>query len=463
MAPVVLPSFTRLTLDPKVVMASLAVALGLGVLSALTPLLGNAFVPSFPGGTGRGQTASRSQLRSARVLTVSQVALAVVLVAGAGLLGRSLLALVRADPGFEVGGLIAARAHLGSSRYDTGPAVAAVSHAMAERLAALPGVTGAAVSQTDLPPRGSGLNWEMEIEGRPVQTEQDRIPTNWHRVTPGFFDVLKIPLRAGRAFTESDSAGATPVAVVSESFARRHWPEGKALGRRLRSLWPEDDGSPAPWLEVVGVVADVRYREPLAEGRVQPDVYRPLAQKPALDPRHVYLVVRAAGHAADLAPAVRNAVAELDPEVPVYEVATMEERFFALVSGPRFLASIMGGFAAVGAGLAALGLYGVTAYGVARRRREVGTRVALGAQPAGILALFLGGAARLAVFGIVLGVAGAAALSRTVGALLYGVSPADPLVLVATAALVGLLSLAATWLPARRALRVDPAEALRSE
>jgi predicted permease len=460
LSPVELPSFTRLGLEPAVALVSFTAALVLGVVSSLVPLgLGAA---SFLEGAGRGHTETRPQLAAAHAFTISQVAFAVVLVAGAGLLGRSLRAQARSETGFEVEGLLTARAHLGSSRYETGPAVARVCQDLVERLEAWPGVEGAAATQSDLPPHpGAGLNWEMEIEERPVDRSRNRTATNWHRVTPGFFGVLRVPLRAGRVFTPDDTAQAPMVAVVSESFARHHWPEG-ALGRRLRSLRPEDDGSPAPWLEVVGVVGDVRYRDHLAPGRVQPDVYRPLAQSPAMDPRHVYLVARGKRVSA-LAPALRGAVAEVDPEVPVYEMSTMADRFGALLAVPRFLATVLAAFAALGAGLSALGLFGVTAYGVVRRRREVGTRVALGARPARILGLFLVGASRRAASGIVIGTVAAALLSRTLQAFLYGVGPADPLVLGGTAVLVGVVALAATYVPARRALRISPAEALRAE
>jgi putative ABC transport system permease protein len=325
------------------------------------------------------------------------------------------------------------------------------------RVRALPDVESAAVVMLR-PLWGTvGMDWRYTIEGQ-SEGEVARNPSvNMETVSADYFRTMRIPVQRGRAFTDADAEGQPGVVVVGEALARRAWPGQDPIGKRLKIPLPETPYD-KQWLTVVGVVADARYRE-LPQGRL--DLYMSYLQAN----HHVqHLMVRTRSRDwAALGPAIRAAVYAIDSAQPVSEVVTMRQVVDDALGGPRFAARLFATFAVAAASLAALGLYGLLAYSVTRRRREIGVRVALGARPVDVSGLVLREGMSLALAGIAVGVVAAAAGSRLLGSLLYGVGPLDPVTFASAPALLATVAAAACLLPARRARRVDPVEALRSE
>ncbi len=394
-------------------------------------------------------------------LVTAEVALSLTLLIAAGLLTKSLFALQHVNPGFRPDQLLTLRISLPRQQY--GPPngapenhqAAAFYRQLLERLESTPGVTAAGVS-TRLPLAGGPGADPFSIEGRPYASSGPvRQVVHSQVVSPGYFRAMGIRLAAGRLFTERDAPGAEPVVIINETMARGFWPDPQdpPLGKRIVL------GAPRPgsvWLTIVGIAGDVRIagldRTPL------PQMYVPLPQSPA---RSVALVLRASGDSATLAGLARAAVASLDPEQPVYDVRTMEQRLAATLAPPRFQTFLLGSFAVLALLLASAGIYGVVSYGVARGTREMGIRMALGAEPAGVRALVLRRGLTPVLVGLALGLAAALALSRVLSSLLYQVSPADPLIFATAPLALFLAALAACYLPARRAARIDPMSALR--
>jgi putative ABC transport system permease protein len=320
----------------------------------------------------------------------------------------------------------------------------------------LPGVESAAIV-TLRPLWGTvGMDWPSTIEGQSKE-EAGRNPLlNLETVSPDYFKTMGIPVRQGRSFIPADAAGQPGVVVVSESLARRYWSGQDAVGKRLKIPLP---GTPYndQWLSIVGVVGDARYRE-LSAARL--DLYMSYAQA---NHRPHHLVVRTRNEPTTLIASIRGVVRGVDPEVPVTDALPMSEAVSAALGGPRFAARLFGSFALVALGLAALGLYGLMAYSVSRRTREIGVRMALGARAAHVRALVLGEGLRLAGLGIGVGLAAALAATRLLKSLLFEVGTTDFWSYAAGPALLALVAIAACLLPARRAMRVEPAAALRSE
>jgi predicted permease len=276
------------------------------------------------------------------------------------------------------------------------------------------------------------------------------------RVTPGFFDAMGVPLLRGRGFTDADRADAPPVTIVSESFARRYFPDGDPLGQRLRIGGVRDDAS--PWWTIVGVAGSVRSRA--LDRQPEPEIYLPFAQRAS---RGMSLVVRTAGEPAAVMPLLRDVVGSLDPDLPVSQVATARELARASLASQRFLGSLLGAFAGLALLLAGVGLNGVIAFTVRQRVREIGIRLALGARPGDVLGAVLGRGLRLTAVGLAIGAGGALAAGRTLRGLLYDVSPTDPGTFAAVGVVLTATALFACYWPARRAARLDPVEALRHE
>ncbi|MFY9550833.1 MAG: FtsX-like permease family protein, partial [Thermoanaerobaculia bacterium] len=381
------------------------------------------------------------------------------LLVAAGLLVRTLWRLQQVDPGFDPKRVTMASLWLPQpnipedGRYFKDGAQVTLFKRILERVAALPGVTHAAAA-TRVPFGLSRANLAFQIEGR----DPDRGGAGGAElssVSTEYFRTLGIPVVQGRAFMDGDRETAAPVVIVSESFAHRFFPGEDALGRRIRQ--PGRNGF-GPWMPVVGVVRDVKSQALDAEDR--PTIYRPMLQAPSLS---MTLLVRGGGTPGALGAAIEKEVRAADPELPIYAVRTMDEAMASTVSQRRFAMRLLLLFAVTALLLSAIGVYGVMAFSVAQRRHEIGIRMALGARPRDVQRLLLTQGARLALLGVGIGLAGAFLLTGALSALLYGVSPRDPVTFAGIAALLTGVALAASYLPARGASRLDPIRALRSE
>ncbi|HJQ32689.1 MAG TPA: ABC transporter permease [Pyrinomonadaceae bacterium] len=399
------------------------------------------------GDGGRG-----GRLRSA--LIVSEVALSLVLLAGAGLLVKSVMRLRAVDAGFNTSNLLTMNLSLPSSRYPDGASRAAFFDNLTRRLEELPGVEAAAFTSV-LPLSRNFDGRSLAVEDHPVPRGQE-ISVDLYITTPGYLRAMQIALVDGRALDERDAKDAPQVALVGETMARRLWPGQSPLGKRVK--FPGSEKNQQPWRTVVGVVRDVKQYGLDREDVMQ--MYLPEAQFPV---SFMALVVRSKTDTSSLLGSVRREVAAADKELAVFGVATMEQLLADSVALRRFAMLLLGVFAAVAVALAGVGIYGVISYSVAQRTREIGVRIALGARPRDVLRLVLGRGLMLAGLGIGLGLAGGLALTRVISSLLFGVGARDPLTFATTAALLAAIALLACLAPARRATKVDPMVALRYE
>ena len=397
----------------------------------------------------RGAGSGSRRLSSALVIT--EIALAMVLLVGAGLLIKSFWRLVNVDAGFAAENVLTLQLQLPEKEYAEEQRVAAFYNQLLQRVQTLPGVQSAGLVNA-LPMRGVFMQGLM-VEGAPPPNPGPRPITAFRVTTPGYFSALGIPLLNGRIFQPSDQAGTEAVVIIDQVTARQRWPEGQALGKRLKLGGPQE-----PWLTVVGIVGDARYHG--LDRRVFPTVYVPHAQTPF---RGMMLAVSTAANPQALVPALREQVAALDRNLPVAKIQTLEQIVAQSVTQPRFNLLLLGAFAALALALAALGIYGVISYSVTRRTRELGVRMALGAQASDVLRVIVGQGLKLALAGVLLGLGGAFSLTRLMKTMLFNVSPTDPLTFVALALLLTAIALLACWLPARRATKVDPLAALRHE
>ena len=464
-APPTLPRLDAVHTDGWVLGFTLLVSAATGFLFGLAPALQAArpdLTVALAEGGRSGSSAARQRFR--RGLVVAQIALALMLVTSAGLLIRSFVHLRGVDPGFDPTHLLTAEVELSAVRYDSPARIRGFYAELVDRLGALPGVdSAAAVRALPMTGRLEIGDWSFVIEGRHADppVPADRINADWQSLTPGYFETLRIPVLQGRAIEPRDRAGATPVVVVNRTLARQAWPGENPIGRRILL---GGGGVDSVWRTVVGIVGDVRHRGLTAAPR--PEMYLPYDQFPAgtgTPQRTMRLVLRTAGDPAALAGPVRAALAELDPAVPLVEVQTMEQALGAWAAERRLTMLLVAAFAALALTLGAVGVYGVMAHLVVQRTREIGIRIALGAVPREILGLVLGQGAGLAVAGVALGLAGALAASHLLARLLFEIRPTDPATYAGTAlTLLGVAALAAL-VPALRATRTDPVEALRSE
>jgi putative ABC transport system permease protein len=437
-----------ITIDRRVLGFTLLISLATGVLFGLLPALRlshpNLNVSLKEGGRGSGLHGHG--LRSA--LMVSEVALAIVLAVGAGLLIRSFVKLLNVDPGYRAENLLTARLALPPRYRDNAQRVQFYERVL-QRLAALPGITSVGAT-THLPLTGYNMGSTLRVEGRTPQPGEREPGAPVARVNPDYFRTMGIGLRAGRLFNDGDTEGAPNVAVLSETLARRLFSDADPLGKRLAVGGLNTT--------IVGVVNDIRYTG--LDGEVEQAVYLSYRQLPRAG---MVLVLRGAVEPSSLVPALRNAVHEVDPALPVYDVLTMDERLSNSVAARRFNLLLLGGFAALALVLAGVGVYGVIAYVVTQRTHEIGIRMALGAQSADVVRLFIKQGMALVLLGVALGSAGAFALTRLMSGLLFDVGANDPLTFAGVALLLSLIALVACYLPARRAARIDPLVALRHE
>jgi predicted permease len=454
--PVAYPAWLVFDVDWRVLSYALAMSTLTGLLFGLVPALRatrRAVAPTLRA-SGRGSSAGAGARRLRDGLVVAELALSLVLLAGAGLMVKSMLRLQTVDPGFQPAGVLAARVRLGGARYDAVPARTALLDRATERLRALPGVVGvSAVSAAPL--SGSSSSSSFAVQGRDVPEGQEPVAET-RAVRAGYFAALRMPLLAGRDFTEIEAGDTTArVVVVNETMARRWWPGQDPIGRRLSI---GGSGPDAPWLTVVGVTRDVRQRR-LGQA-AEEQLYLPFAAEAR---REMTLLVRTAGDPAALAPALRREIGALDPALPFVDLDTMTAVVHRSLWLQRLYGVLFGAFAGAAVLLAVVGVYGVIAYAVAQRVRELGVRMALGARPRDVAALMLRDGARLAGVGLAIGLALALGVTRVLGAALQGVSPHDPAVFLGVTTVLGAAALAASWIPARRAARVDPAQSLRAE
>ncbi|WP_224366443.1 ABC transporter permease [Hyalangium versicolor] len=449
-----LPRMGEVGLDGRVLVFTLAVALGTGILFGLAPAL-HASSPDLgavlrQGGGGRS-LASRDRSRSA--LVVGEVALAVMLLIAAGLLLRSLWSVQAVELGFKTDHALTWEMTLPPGKYAEDARKAAFFENVLEQISALPGVESAG-SVSDLPMGGgSDVQLTFDIEGRAPPAAGESQVLGFQVITPGYFQTMGIPLRQGRDITSTDREGSQGVAVLNEAAVRRFWPGQAPVGQRIRV-----GGEETPWLTVVGVVADVRHGGPTRE--VRPEAYVASLQRPNTTMR---FILRTEREPLALAPMVREVVSRLDADMPIAKVSTLEEVVAATMARQRFLTLLVSVFAGLALVLASVGLYGVISYIARQRTQEIGIRMALGARPRDVLRLVLVQGMSLALGGVGLGLVGAWAASRALGSLLFNVSATDPLTFGTLALLVTAVALVATWLPAWRAMRVDPLVALRSE
>jgi predicted permease len=445
---------TPIVIDPEVLAFTLGISVLTGILFGLAPALSAArpdVAARMDGGARVGSDGpSRGRLRN--VLVVTEIALALVLLAGAGLMLRTVAALEHVDPGFPLDGAATFELSLPAMRYPTADSQREFHRETVERLSVIPGAAAAAAINS-LPLSGTSTNGDFEIAGRAAFAPGQAPLTYYRVVTPAYFAATQIPIRRGRAFSDSDRDGALPVALVNETMARRFFPSENPIGQRIRIRWGGDEA----WREIVGVVADVRDRQ-LDDGPVA-ETYLPYEQHPLST---MWFVVRATGDPDRLLEPIRRSVRALDPELPVSRLAPLTQVAEDAVLPRRQSTRLLGLFGGLAVGLAALGLSSVLAYSFAQRRREIAIRLAVGADPRDILRLVVREAFRLARIGIVAGLLGALALTRLLAGQLYGVRTTDPLSFGAAALLMAVVALASSALPARRAARLDPLATLRS-
>jgi putative ABC transport system permease protein len=465
-APPSVPRLDAVGIDLRVLGYTVGVTLLTGILFGLAPAL-HAVRGDLTGALtdgGRAGTAGRGRQRVRHALVTGQVAVALVLVTGAGLLVQSFLRLRQVDPGFVPERLLTARVELSPVRYDSNDVRRRFYENLLGRLRSIPGVRSAAAARA-LPMTGLREigDWSFILEGQAASPPlpSDWHPADWQVVSPGYFETMGIPMLKGRDFTATDRLGAPGAMIVNRTLARQVWPDGDALGRRVLLGGGDAD---SVWRTVVGIVGDVRHRGLTASPR--PEMFLPYAQFPAGTgnaPPSMHVVLRAAGDPSALATGLGAAVAALDPDVPLSGVQTMEAAMGSWAAERRLIMLLVSGFALVALVLGSVGIYGVMAHLVAQREREIGVRMALGALPGQILSLVVSQSAWLVGGGIVAGTIGALAVTRLLTGLLFQVRPTDPLTFIGTALVLVVAAACATLVPAVRAVRTDPAHALRSE
>jgi putative ABC transport system permease protein len=454
------PRLAQARVDGPMLGFMLAITLAAGLLFGLAPALRLAARPPHaPLKEGRTGGVHRDRLRS--TLVVAEIALALLLLTGAGLLLRSAAALNRVEPGYDPTGVVAARVSLPTTGYEAPEQARTAFERLAQRLSAAPGVSASGVAS--VAPLEGGSSNGLTPEGHPFDIAS-AINSDLRIVSPGYLAAMRIPLHRGRGFTDEDREGAPLVMIINDRLAREAFPGQDPIGKRIACCSSDSDGGPS-WKTVVGVVADVRARD--MSQPAEPEFYLPLAQAP--DPawdwiqRSMTVAARGSGDPIRLVPGLREAVRGVDPAVPLYQVGTMDDRITRSLAQARFSTALLTAFGAVALLLAAIGVFGVISYGVSQRTREIGVRVALGADTGDVVRLIVRHGARLAGAGLLIGLGAALVATRLLGALLYQVSPTDPPTFVIGATVLGLSALAAAALPALRAARLDPATALRAE
>jgi predicted permease len=445
-----IPRVLEVRIDPMALAFSLLVTVLTGLAIGLLPAwqAARVNVNETLKEASRGSTGGGQRLRAS--LLVAEVSLSLVLLIAAGLLLTSFARLQRVEPGFEPEGIFTAQIVLPPPRYDREKLVAFYEQ-LYQRLSTLPGSTSAALTDR-LPLTGAQTPAPVAVVGRPVPPMSERPNANRHLVSPKYFSTLGIPMRAGRDFDERDSARVPHVAIVNETFARRYFPGEDPIGRTLIT------GMGQLPSQIVGVVADVR--STTLNAPPEPDYFLPALQRPET---FTNILVRTNVAPVAMAPVVRDALRTVDPDLPLLQPQALSTRIAQTVADRKLALVLLAGFAVLALVIASLGVYSVMAHLVAFRTSEIGIRMALGASPRLVMRMVLGHSRRLTIAGIVLGITGALAVSRLMQQTLFEVDSADPLVYVAVSTTLLLVAECASWFPARRATRIDPVIALRSE
>ena len=456
-----LPQASAIAVDGSVLAFTLGVSFAAGILAGLVPAfrLSNVNVSeALKQGTRTSSDAGGNRTRG--VLVVSEVALSLMLLVGAGLLIRTLWALRQVDPGFDPHNVVAVIPSISRTTFPQAAQEIAFYQQLSDKVKAVPGVESAAV--LDSLPLDGGSNQPIQIEGRPVQAMADQPEVSVRMSSSGYFHTMHIPLLRGRDFGDQDTANSPGTIIISQSLAQRFWPNEDPVGKRLTLTF-----TPGKIREIVGVVGDIKDRG-LDSAEPAAMLYLPLAQLTS-PPNFAWrsfpfwLVVRAHSDAASVTPATINAIHQLKSELPIGDVVTMETFIANTLSQQRFNMLLLAVFAGVALVLAAIGIYSVLAYTVRRRIREIGIRMALGAQTRDVVQMVIAEAMRPTVLGVAIGVAGALALGRFISSLIYGVKPTDLETFTAVSLLLVLVSFLASVIPAYRATRVEPVSTLREE
>jgi putative ABC transport system permease protein len=445
-----------ITIDPRVLGFTLAISLLTGVVFGLAPAL-HASSPDLneslkEGGRSSGPGASRNRLRGA--LVVSEVAMALVLLISAGLLLKTVIRLREVNTGFNPENILTMNVTLPNAKYPKAPAWIAFYNQLIERIQLLPGVKAAGVTSV-LPFSGNFDGRSLAVESRP-KPRGEEIDVDLYIATPGYLQVMGIPLLEGRSLTEQDVESSPLVALVNQTMAEELWPNAGAIGKRIK--FPGSEKRPQPWRTVIGVVSDVAQKG--LDKKPPMQIYLPESQSPT---SFMTLVVRTGSDPAGMTPAIRNEILAIDKDQAVYQIATMEQLLADSISLRRFSMMLLIAFAGVAVTLAAVGIYGVISYSVTQRTREIGVRMALGAGRNDILKLVVAQGMILTVTGIGIGLAGAFGLTRAITSLLFGVSATDPLTFAVISVVLAGVALGACFVPAWRATKVDPMIALRYE
>jgi predicted permease len=444
--------------DTRVLLFAFAVSVLTGILFGLAPALltSRQDVTGALKETGRSTTASVTGHRIRKILVTSELALALVLLVGAGLLIKGFSRLRSANPGFNPAGVLTMYLQLPTSRYAEVPKQTQFRRELMARLNSLPGLQVGMVS--DIPLGTNYVGHNFIIDGRPPIPVGEEPYVQTLAVMGDYFRVMQIPLRAGRDFTEMDREEQPLAAIVNEELVRQYFPHDNPVGARIH--WAREIGPPR-WMTIVGVAGDVKQsglNEP-----VDPAVFTPFVQSDEIWRHWMTLVIRADNSSSGLVEEVKAQVWSVDRQIPVSDVRTMDQLMAVSLAQQRFNMLLLGAFATLALILAGVGIYGVMSYTASQRTHEIGIRMALGGQRSDVLRLIVGEGARLTFVGILIGIVGALGSSRLMTSLLFEVKPADPAIFAAVAILLALVALAACYIPARRAVRIDPMAALRNE
>jgi putative ABC transport system permease protein len=450
--------WNTISLDKNAFLFTLGIALFSGVLSGIAPALltSRTNVSETLKEGGRSSSAGRARLRLRNALVVAEISLSLILLVGAGLLVKSFDALLHVNARYHPESLLTLNINLPDLQYKQEAARAAFHEQVLRRLSAIPNVRSAAIVTYVPYSNGGGVNtWTLSVEGRPVTERGEIRSAIIETISPNYFGLMKIGLREGREISATDANGTLPVAVISNSLARRYFAGEKPLGKKLRVDSADNN---APWLTVVGIVDDVHYS--WIEKDDVPTLYRSYRQTP---PHYVSIVMRTAGDPLVFVPAVRSQIAAVDLDLPLFNIKPLDKVISESIVGIAYVAAMMGVLGIIALVLASVGVYGVMSYAVTERTNEFGIRIAMGASANDIQKLVLSKGTLLTLIGMGIGLPIAFGLATALSSLLFGVRVGDPMVLIGLPLVLGAVATFACYLPARRAVRVDPIVALRYE